>query len=68
MNVPLNLKGHVEIYIDDFMVTIVDIKDNVVWVNKTILLAIHVIRIILLSQELIPRKDIISDEDLAYPC
>lgn len=42
VNVPYDPRSHVEIYIDDFMVTVVDIGTNNIRTNKAIPLAIHV--------------------------
>ena len=65
VNVPNDPKGHAEIYIDDFMVAVVDINDNASRANKAVPLAIHTMGRPLLSQEPTPRKDFISSEKLA---
>ena len=65
VDVPCDPRGHAEIYIDDFIVTCVDIGNNTIRANKAVSLAIHVVERPLLPLELIPRKDFISEEKLA---
>ena len=57
-------KGHAEIYIDDFMVAVVDINGNASRANKAVPLAIHTMGRPLLSHEPTPRKDLISSEKM----
>ena len=49
VKVPNDPKGHAEIYIDDFIVTVVDINNNASRANKAVSLAIHTIGRPLLS-------------------
>ena len=65
VDVPCDPRGHAEIYIDDFMVAYVDIGDNNIRANKAVPLAIHVVGRPLFPLEIIPRKDLISEEKLA---
>ena len=64
VNVSTDPKGHAEIYIDDFMVAVVDIDDNATRANKGVPLVIHTMERPLLSHEPNPRKDLISIEKL----
>ena len=65
VKVPHDPKGHAEIYIEDFMVAVVDINDNATRANKSVPLAIHTLGRPLLSHEPTPREDSISSEKLA---
>ena len=64
VNVPTDPKGHAEIYIDEFMVAVVDIDDNTTRANKTVHLEIHTIGRLLLSHNPTARKDFISSKKL----
>ena len=64
VKVPHDPKSHAEIYIDDFMVAVVDINGNVSRANKAVPLAIHTMGRPLLSHEPTPRKDLISSEKM----
>ena len=63
VDVPCDLRGHAEIYIDDFIVVFVDIGDNNIRANKAVPLATHVVGRPLLPLEVIPRKYLISEEN-----
>ena len=65
MDVPTDQKVHAKIYIDDFMVVVVDIDDNATRANKAIHFAIHIMGRSLISHEPTTRKDLISSEKLA---
>ena len=62
---PHDPKGHAEIYINDFMVAVVDINNNASRANKAVPLAIHTMGRPLLSHKPTPRKDFICSEKLA---
>ena len=64
VNVPTDPKVHAEIYIDEFMVAVVDIDDNATRANKAVPLEIHTIGRPLLSHNPTARKDFISSEKL----
>ena len=65
VNVPTDPKVHAEIYIDEFMVAVVDIDDNATRTNKAVPLAIHTMGRPFILHEPTPRKFFISSEKLA---
>ena len=65
VDVPCGLRGHAEIYIDNFLIAVVDIGNNNIRANKIVPLAIHVMGRPLLQHELIPKKYLISAKKLA---
>ena len=64
VDVPTDQKVHAKIYIDDFMVVVVDIDDNATRTNKAIHFAIHIMGRPF-SHEPTTRKYLISSEKLA---
>jgi hypothetical protein len=60
VQIPFNVRGKVDIYIDDTIGIAPDIDDNISRVNKSIPLAIHTLAHPLDTLPIPPRKDIIS--------
>ena len=57
VDVPTPLKFHAELYIDDFMIAVVDIDGNATRSNKSVPLEIHTMGIPLIYEEPTPKKE-----------